>query len=484
MKRTLSLILALVIALSASLCVFAQAEECDCGITPVIYVGGFGDAIYTDPRGENEVRLFAPETKLITSSIPELILGVIGLLSGNAKMFAKWAMKAADKMIGDLALTESGELVEGVGIRPVEMPKNDTHKIKNYEFLGNARDDAETGEYHFNYDWRLDPFYNVQLLHEYVECVKELTGHDTVSFACHSEGNTIMATYLYVYGSDDIDKVCFLSPAYQGLSIVGSLFTGDISVEGKKDELMAFLIGMLGSDNTVTKIIRVLNVLGLTDLILNRLEVVLDKQYDNVYKNFLVPVFGSMPGIWTFVPDEFYEDAKRMAFNGNSKYDEFVRKIDNYHYNVQNEIVKLVQDASDNGTGIIICAGYGIPTLPIVSAKASEADFLIDTKYMGIGTTCAPYDSNFGSGYTQKVPGEKNYVSPDLKIDASTCAFPEWTWFIKGQDHNTFSHGYLDLLNWAITFDGQPTVSTDSRFPQFLTNSADGEQLVPVSAVN
>lgn len=482
MKKAISVILALVIAFSASLCVFAEGEKCDCDVTPVIYIGGFGCPIYSDPDGENEVRIFTPDTSLIVSSLPEIFLGVVGLLSGNSKMFAKWAMKAADKLIGDLRLTADGEIIDGVGIRPIDMPEEDTHECENYEFLGNARNDAETGEFRFDYDWRIDPFCNVQYLHEYVECVKELTGHDKVSFACHSQGNTLMVTYLSAYGSEDIDKLCFLSPAYKGLSLVGYLFTGEISVEGKKDELTAFVDSMLGSDSAVTKIIGILNATHLTDFILKKLEKVLDEQYENVYENFLVPVFGTMPGIWSFVPDEFYEDAKTAAFKGDSKYDKLIEKIDNYHYNVQSNVEELLQTASDNGTGIIICAGYGIPTIPIVSAPAAESDFLIDTCYMGIGATCAPYGSTLGDGYSQKVPGEKNYISPDNKIDASTCAFPEWTWFIMNQDHNTFTHGYLDLLNWAITFDGQPTVFSDSRFPQFTVNSADGEKLVPVTA--
>ena len=33
---------------------------------------------------------------------------------------------------------------------------------------------------------------------------------------------------------------------------------------------------------------------------------------DRVFNEALIPIFATMPGIWSFVPHEYYEDAKRL----------------------------------------------------------------------------------------------------------------------------------------------------------------------------
>ena len=48
--------------------------------------------------------------------------------------------------------------------------------------------------------------------------------------------------------------------------------------------------------------------------------------------------FATMPGYWSMVEDEYYEQAKEVSLysRGYTEDSRLVRRIDDYHYNVQN----------------------------------------------------------------------------------------------------------------------------------------------------
>lgn len=101
---------------------------------------------------------------------------------------------------------------------------------------------------------------------------------------------------------------------------------------------------------------------------------------------------------------------------------------------------------------------------------------LIDTKFGSLGAVCAPI------GTTLKADSANKYLSSDLLVDASTCAFPDSTWFVRYQDHNDFCDAYNDFVYYLLTFDGQPTVTSNAAFPQFMV--CDGHKvLVPAGAL-
>ena len=55
-------------------------------------------------------------------------------------------------------------------------------------------------------------------------------------------------------------------------------------------------------------------------------------------------------------------------------------------------------------------------------------------------------------------------------IDASTCMFPEWTWFVRDMGHLDYPYGSegMDFLMWLIRMDTQYTIRTSARYPQFM----------------
>lgn len=486
MKKALSVFLAIVISLTAFSAAFASGTECDCGVTPVIFVHGFaGETIYLDPESESPVSVFPPSGKAIVSAVPDLLMAAgAALITRNSNKFGKYAAKALDKMLGQMSCDGNGDSLYNVSIA-VPPYQEDEHRTDSYQFSGSCNKPDGSGNFIFFYDWRLDPIDSAKKLHAFSQEIMDRTGHDKVSLVFHSEGNTVGAAYAALYGGENVEKFVFLSPAFQGLSLIGAAFTKDIALEGKCDELIEFLWGFLGyssSGKFICSLVSFLDKIGIMPKIIDRLGKAFDEEYDFLYEEFLTGCFGTSPGIWTFVPDEYYAEAKQTMFGGKeSEYAGLIEKIDDYHYNVQNKLVENLEKAIDDGAAIVICSGYGISSIPITGEDEWQADMLIDTKYMSIGAECAPYGETLGNGYEQADSDcGHNHLSADGIIDASTCAFPEYTWFFRGQDHNRFTSAYNEFLTWALLYDGQPTVNSNPDYPQFTENK-DGA-LVPVTA--
>lgn len=480
MRKVISLILAILIVFSFSSTVLAASQKCSCDMTPVVYIPGFGDPIFENPNTEDEVSLFPPEGDAIMSAVPEILMAVTtGLTLGTFDNFGTYAMKAAEKILGKAACNADGTAPENTGVNCYELPAIDTHKLPAFAVSG----DNDEGYFRFGYDWRLDPIENAKLLKEYIDAVKELTGHKEIVLACHSQGNTVAASYLHLYGSKGIEKILFLSPAFQGLSLVGALFTKEVSVYEKGEELETYIKGIMGMESAQNQLIgAVISELNKSDIIniaLAYIQGLLNSQLSRIFDECLVDLLGTMPGLWSFVPDEYYEDAKSTMFRGLDKYNELEKKADYYHYNVQVKITDIIKKAKRSGTDIVIAAGYDISTIPVTYTAARHGDYLIDTEYMTLGATCAPLNQTFGKNYRQaKRSCGHNHISADLMIDASTCVFPEYTWFVRGNGHNSFDDGYCEFIEWAIRYDGQPTVRSNKQYPQFMAVS--GDALLPV----
>ena len=69
-------------------------------------------------------------------------------------------------------------------------------------------------------------------------------------------------------------------------------------------------------------------------------------------------------------------------------------------------------------------------------------------------------------------------------IDASTCSFPEITWFVKDMVHTWYTDGYDEFVYKLIYTEGQETVHTFDEYPQFLVNNQETEALEPLTADN
>lgn len=296
----------------------------------------------------------------------------------------------------------------------------------------------------------------------------------------HSEGTCVAASYISLYGSEDVEKVVFLSGAFQGITLVGNLFTKNLDVKGKADAFELFIETFLGGDTTgdfVSSLFSVLKDAFIVDMLLCLVNNILEEDLDALYDECLTEIITTMPGVWSFVPDAYYENAKKALYSDTGdKYSALTKLTDNYHYNVQVGLGDRLKAAQKNGLAVCVSMGYAIAPIPVYDNCVDQTDMLIDTKFGSLGATCSPI------GETLKADSTNKYLSSDLLVDASTCAFPDSTWFVRYQDHNDFCDAYNDFVYYLLTADGQPTVTSNAAFPQFM--ACDGHKvLVPAGAL-
>jgi hypothetical protein len=138
-----------------------------------------------------------------------------------------------------------------------------------------------------------------------------------------------------------------------------------------------------------------------------------------------------------------------------------------------------------NNLQFAVIAEYGCTIIPITSDNDRMSDGTILTASESFGATCAEVDGTLGEGYVQAKPCEcgKSHISADNQIDASTCAFPDTTWFAKNVRHSEESKYVGELFNLIIYNDSQMTVWDYAEYPQYLIN-LDDNRLVPLTADN
>ncbi len=463
MKKLLSVILAITIIAIGVIPCFAADDSCTCGDTPVIYVAALGSGyVFLDAGTENERTLFRPETTDILNDFAPLVPAAAELLSNkDYDAFGDVLIDCVNASFGMLALDGNGNSHERVTSEEFHPDADTPHGIDH--------------SYYFGYDFRLDPVENARKLRVFVEEVKALTKHNTVRFRASSMGGVVTMSYLRLYGSADIETIIFQCCPIQGTAVAGELYNGKVEIN--KDALVNYAKDALPSmDGAVIPgilytLVEMLDAggvwLGLVDI---ADKLVLNLK-DRVFAEALIPIFGNMAGIWSFVPHEYYESAKEFMQLDPDTQAGVIEKIDYYHYEVQQKADELLLGAQAQGTTIYIVAGYNVQRTPLVTAYRNTSDGTVDTTYASCGATCSYIDEQLPEDYQQALyKNEVNYISPDRRIDASTCILPECTWFIKDMLHSTTHDGHGEMYKVMFQSEHQMTVHEDSRYPQFMQN--------------
>lgn len=476
MKKAVSFILAAIMLIMLPAGAFADSAQCSCDTPPVVMVNGFGTELYHDNGDGTQSAVFPMGAVEIVSAIPSLAGAFAALAAGEHELFCSLLSRALFRLMGNMMCTADG--TAKISAKSYQTPTDtDIHKKDTH---GQYQGENDGGRYIFGYDWRLDPVESARELEKYIEQVKKITRHDKVVLCAHSEGTCVAASYISLYGSEDVEKVVFLSGAFQGITLVGNLFTKNLDVKGKADAFELFIETFLGGDTTgdfVSSLFSVLKDAFIVDMLLCLVNNILEEDLDALYDDCLTEIITTMPGVWSFVPDEYYENAKKALYSDTGdKYSALTKLTDNYHYNVQVGLGDRLKAEQKNGLAVCVSMGYAIAPIPVYDKCVDQTDMLIDTKFGSLGATCAPI------GETLKADSTNKYLSNDLLVDASTCAFPDSTWFVRYQDHNDFCDAYNDFVYYLLTADGQPTVTSNAAFPQFM--ACDGHKvLVPAGAL-
>ena len=473
MKKLISVLLSVFLLLG--ICApasFAADDECDCGFSPVIYVAALGSAtVYENYGTDSQHALFRPDTNaLIQEAVSSLAPAVPNLLNGDYDTFGHALTGFVNSAFGNLALDGNGDSLPGVQAECNELTDG-KHGIDE--------------SFYFNYDFRLDPYEHADRLHECIQQMKALTGHDKVQLKASSMGGVVTMAYLERYGTEDVETIILQCCPIQGTAVAGDLFNQKFMIN--KDALVNYALDAIPNMESdpiqavLITLVHALDELGVWEYVLDKIDVLIPELIDMVYEESLIPIFGSMPGIWSFVPDDSYETAKALMVNGETQAG-LIEKLDAYHYNVQCNAVEILREANET-VKIYIVAGYDVQRTPLVEAYMNTSDGTVDTKYASVGAVCADYGETLPEGYVQQIDDGHNHLSADGKIDASTCALPESTWFINDMLHSTTHDGHGEFYAWLLTSEEQQTVFSNESYPQFMQNNIPDQSFSEVSAM-
>ncbi len=331
----------------------------------------------------------------------------------------------------------------------------------------------EIGEdhvYFFTFNLVGDPMNSADDLDEYIEMVKEQTGHDKVTLLPVSLGGTILTAYLDKYGHDNIDQIVNAVACLDGTDIVADFFAREwrlndeylyheyiakIFVESEGAPTLGYLI------NTLLHIIP-----------RSGLEAVLTGAMSGILDTLML----NCPQFWAMLPSYRYDALAERYLADQPALKERTDRFQQARVNLRQNIL----DAEADGVRVntIACANLDLGEQMytyfniVASAEKVSSDGIVNLASASMGATGAPGEKTLSDIEYEKniycTNPEHNHISPDNMVDTSTAILPENTWIFLEQHHEV---GYNDVvLNLAKAIIlGEVTDVNDNpeMYPQF-----------------
>ncbi|MBQ7654472.1 MAG: hypothetical protein IJS17_05310 [Clostridia bacterium] len=478
MKKILTILLALIIVLSMVVPAFANETSDD---LPLVYFSGRGCSLVR-PDG---TYIWEPEGSVIDNMKDNLSdiakLMVKGNLTRNFDEFNDLIYDCVAPVYSDSALGKDGFPTDGSTVPDHLNWRLGLDRVKTTIAL----DEGRYPVYRWHYDWRLSPITLADELNDYINAVLDETGAEQVNILSRCEGSTITYCYLYKYGTDKVHSCVLNSDITNGLDFTSSLFSGEIVIDpAALNNFVQFFAEnqniTINNEETTDMLLDLISFLqsaGVLKAGTELLEFGFDTVKDDLITRILKSSFATFPAYWAMVTPDKYEKAKQFVFGSDSEeYSGLIRLTDEY-FVMQKNSVEFLKSISDE-VNICIISKYGMPEIPLSENATEESDIYLATRLSSYGATCADFDGTLSGKYiaARTEEGYGKYISPDCKIDASTCALPDTTWFIKGMAHRCFA-ACVDTLSVEFVNSENMTVFNNEKYPQFLQFTATNDSL-------
>lgn len=479
MKKILALFLVILTVLSLMVPMASAADtRCDCEHVPMIYLYGRQDT-FDDPKSPDRVKL-NDVTDEELSALLKTVLPYLkdAVLKNNYDEYCKVVVDEFIKIIGDFSLSKEGEVKDNSGIDYGWTPENpntlpDDHKYDNvYSYV-------------FLYDARRDPLAVADDLKVFIQAVKDVTGHDTVNILSRCMGSEYAIAYFAKYGWSDIETFVQNCSSANGTDVMSELFSGKIKLD--PDAIDRFMAEDVEEEPLTKALVNVLaqaKTLGVATSVINK---VYKKVYKKIIPEIMINEYATCPGYWSMVSSKDYEDAKNLIFAGREdEYSVLINKIDTYDKLVRSRMNDILTSMHEDGVKLCTIVKYGFQLQPLTESYYLQSDDKISVKLQSFGATTADQGTTFSKKYMKaaEANGTAKYISPDKIIDASSCLFPETTWFMKDIRHNNFPGCVNELYVAACRSEKELTINDDARFPQYMRHYYWENSLVPLTKDN
>lgn len=460
--RIMALIIVIVLAITPSFSALASSDLTYKRTCPTIKVNGFmSNDIYKNIGTQSEEKVFGISGDVIFDLVKDCIPALARfVVDRDWDKLGETVTPIASACFEDIMLDSNGEPKDNSGAKFIYPEPNE---IKKDSVLP------------FKYDWRLDPLVIAKELNDYIDYVLECSGAEKVALDCHSLGGVIVITYVSVYGYEKIHGVVFNSTAIYGETYTGELLTGQLVLSKESvTEYLRYVLDQTEYENLINGIIDILSSAGIFNALLPLADDIILNLSEYLIPEVFAPIFGGWLTIWAMIPDEYIDEAMDYIFNdvyeGSDEYNGLIEKIENYNNTVRKNKTETVKETEKN-CRVGVYSRYGYSSILVTPSWQNVSDGTIDTKYASFGATTAKYGEKLSDEYLANV--DEKYISPDKTIDASTCLFPEKTWFVKYLKHADNCKNLQELTNAILFADETVTVDTYESYPQYLINDTE-----------
>ncbi len=472
MKKLLSVFLCVVMIFALATPAFAANEK-----IVTIYIPGRGTAPLVDKDGnllddQRDIDRMGYLKEQIGPVLEEL---PGAMLTGDYSDYIDAFENAFAPIYEDALLDKNGEASDGSHINW----NYATAKINKVTYQG-------IPAYLFYYDWRLSPVEIADQLDVYIGRVMKASGATKVNIYSRCYGVNVAMAYVTKslngeYGDFVVNHMVHDTSGLGGYLLVAGLLSGDIVFDADKiDRFVTYYLNgsELFDDPTLetfaVALVSILNtakVLGFGIDVVDR--IVKDVCPELISRLALCSTYGRTLCYWALM-GERYEKAIDTVFYTDelkAEYAGLIEKADEYYeLLIKDNVYKDVLLKLDKkGVKTAVFAKYGLISFPLFEESEITGDVrgtVIDASY---GATAMEYGKTFSDEYVlqAKLNGTEKYISPDLQVDASTCLFPDTTWFIKNIEHDNFTERITKLGQEFFDSDGKLTVFTSS-LPQYV----------------
>ncbi len=486
MKKILSIALALILAFSCTVPAFAWTDvNATKSQIPIIRISGDGEPLY-NKEGERIMHFRGlleknEEEEEDSSGLYASIANVLMPFLIDGIVFDEWdayyenLQTEIGELFGDALLDNNGEPINGTGLSESRINYMNQRKTEDRKI---GRGYYELHDYWFNYDWRLDPLAIADDFNDYVKTIKTTTGSDKVSIVSTCLGTNVVTAYIAKYGTDDIHGVCFDGGVAYGSEILSETISGKFKLDGNAIERVLVdcaNYNLFDVGSFVMATLDLLTASGALDAVKGvTKEYIYYKVIEGVTSALALSTFFTWPNYWAAVTAEDFDTAIEYVFGeeGSEKREEYaglIEKLENYDEVVRQNIPEIMQLIKDNGVNLGIMAKYGSQMIPVCESSDKISDQIASVYRASYGaTTSTVYEPLSDDYIAERIEGGfEKYISPDKQIDASTCMFPDYTWFYKGATHSNWTCYEMKIMYDVVTADRQLTVD-DFEWGQFI----------------
>ena len=402
-----------------------------------------------------------------------------GLMFNNWDPYYENLQKEIGELFEHSLLDKNGNPQYGTGLRPERIEKMEN--VRHHDQAWRTPDGVKyyvQDRYWFYYDWRLDPLESAAELKAYIDDILASTGCEQVGIIASCLGTNVVTAYLAVYpehAAAHVRGVAYDGSVTMGAEMLSEAISGKFNIDAAAINRAlrdCNAIGMFNVDEFVNVTLDMVADTGLLD---NMLAIPKKLVYYRIVKGatsaLALSTFYTWPSYWACVSPEDYDTAMEYVFGpaGSEKRTEYaglIAKIENYNAVVRQHIPEILTGAVQSGVHFGVISKYGFQTLPICETNYLISDQFASVGRSSFGATTGTIYEDLSDEYlaARREAGFGDYLSPDGQIDASTCLFPESTWFIKGSSHSNWSDWELRLLYDIASSKEQLTVK-DSCWP-------------------